>query len=423
MHSLLEEINSLSAVNSKTCACCSFLSEIKAFINAIPQTEQIIFSIIEWQNISNINCVVPEDAILRLADMREFIVTRIDCSGVLSLGIDKLVLAVRSCDPLKHDANMNKLYRDCLIYGTTLKPSMLFNFKAGSAQRKSFDLKDVMHALSALSESKLSKSENHKYFDSKDLSFKAQNDASHLASYLINALNEGRYRLAFQAVINAKTGDVGHYEALLRLITEDGSPISAGPFINAAERFGFMDFVDGVVLRSVLDELRRDESVHIAMNISRSTTRNSEWINELKNALPDFDTASRLILEVTETVEQSDMQALVKFAEQVKWFGCQVAIDDFGAGYTSFKQLKLVNIDYLKIDGVFIRNIADSYDSKLFVGLLVKFARAYGIKTVAEYVETGEIAKVLIELGIDYMQGYYFSQALNYRPWISNDHK
>ncbi len=81
----------------------------------------------------------------------------------------------------------------------------------------------------------------------------------------------------------------------------------------------------------------------------------------------------------------------------------------------------MINVDILKIDGAFIRDIIENPESKLFVNMLLNFAKAYNLKTVAEFVETGEIAKILMDLGVDYLQGFYFSKALNYRPWIKED--
>ena len=116
-----------------------------------------------------------------------------------------------------------------------------------------------------------------------------------------------------------------------------------------------------------------------------------------------------------------NLNKVIEFVDTVQSLGCQIAIDDFGAGYTSFTQLKLLNADIIKIDGIFIRDIVDNHDSRLFVKTLIDFAKAFCLQTVAEFVETGDIAKNLIDLGVDYLQGYYFGKALNYRPWVNGD--
>jgi EAL domain-containing protein (putative c-di-GMP-specific phosphodiesterase class I) len=182
-----------------------------------------------------------------------------------------------------------------------------------------------------------------------------------------------------------------------------------------------VDVIDNIVLEAVAHELQVDSKVKIAMNISGNTANNDAWFSRATHLLPDYGTASRLIVEITESSREYHMDQMVRFTDQLRWLGCQISIDDFGAGYTSFSQLKMVSADYLKIDGVFIRNILTSPDSQLFIRVFIDFARAYGIKTVAEFVETGEIAKSLIDLGVDYLQGYYFSRALDYRPWVTSD--
>ena len=100
--------------------------------------------------------------------------------------------------------------------------------------------------------------------------------------------------------------------------------------------------------------------------------------------------------------------------------GCKVALDDFGAGHTSFKQLKMLPVDVIKIDGCFVRDIIQNTENQIFVKTLIDIIRALGLKSVAEFVENGEIAKLLLDLKVDYMQGNYFCPALNYRSWIED---
>jgi len=112
-----------------------------------------------------------------------------------------------------------------------------------------------------------------------------------------------------------------------------------------------------------------------------------------------------------------DLKHSARFCAEVQAMGCMIALDDFGSGYTSFRQLQALPIDYVKIDGVFIRDLTDNADSRLFVKTMLDFIRGFGLKSVAEYVENGEIAKMLMELGVDYLQGYYLGKPSNTRPW------
>ncbi|MBS0236552.1 MAG: EAL domain-containing protein [Proteobacteria bacterium] len=242
-----------------------------------------------------------------------------------------------------------------------------------------------------------------------------------IAAYLMQAMREGRTVLAFQPVVDARTGVLDKYEALLRVIDEEGNLISAGPFIAATELLGYIHIVDNMVLELVIEELRKSPQIRLGMNISNMSVDNKTWINKAKAMLQDEQISQRLTIEITETGTYHGLDKMAYLVDMLKSLGCSVAIDDFGAGYTSFKQLKVLHADYIKIDGAFIRNVVDDEDSKLFVSTMITFAKSFGIKSVAEFVENGEIAKVLLELGVDYMQGNYFSPALNYRPWIEND--
>ncbi len=242
-----------------------------------------------------------------------------------------------------------------------------------------------------------------------------------LANFLGQAVQENRIRLAYQPVIDSRTGAVTHYEALLRLFSEDGKLSSAGALIPIAERMGFISVIDQLVLKKVIAELRADVNVCIAVNVSNLTTLDAGWmtiLTEAVDATPEI--APRLTIEITETAVHGDLKHSARFCAEVQALGCLVALDDFGSGYTSFRQLQALSIDYVKIDGVFIRDLTDNADSRLFVKTMLDFIRGFGLKSVAEYVENGEIAKMLMELGVDYLQGYYFGKPSNSRPWVKD---
>lgn len=240
-----------------------------------------------------------------------------------------------------------------------------------------------------------------------------------LANYLGQAVKEGRLRLAYQPVIDARDGHVAHYEALLRLTGEDGSITSAGALIPVAERMGLIGMIDRIVLEKVVTELRTDANVKIAVNVSNLTIMDSAWLTlltELMTATPEI--ASRLTIEITETAVHGDLKHSARFCAEVQALGCLIALDDFGSGYTSFRQLKTLSIDFVKIDGAFIRDLTNNSDSRLFVKILLDFTKGFGLKSVAEFVENGEVAKMLMDLGVDYLQGYYFGKPSNTRPWV-----
>lgn len=252
-----------------------------------------------------------------------------------------------------------------------------------------------------------------------DISGAEHREEMGLANYLGQAIKEGRIRLAYQPVIDSKTGQTAHYEALLRLISEDGTITSAGALIPIAERMGFIPMIDCIVLEKVVNELRADKDVSIAVNVSNLTIQDSGWLTKLTELMTQTpEIAPRLTVEITETAVHGDLKHSARFCAEVQALGCMIALDDFGSGYTSFRQLKTLSIDYVKIDGAFIRDLTDNSDSRLFVKILLDFTRGFGLKSVAEFVETGEIAKMLMDLGVDYLQGYYFGKPSNTRPWV-----
>lgn len=242
-----------------------------------------------------------------------------------------------------------------------------------------------------------------------------------LANYLSKAIIEKRLKMAYQPIIQAKTGEISHYEALLRLYSDDGKITSAGALIPIAERMGLIDIIDETTLQLVVEELRRDPNVNMAFNVSNITTRSSHWLERFTEAVQETPSIGpRMIVEITETAAQRDLRQTAFFIAEIQALGAQVALDDFGSGYTSFRQLKTLSVDMVKIDGAFVRDIVDNYDNRLFVKTLLEFTNAFGLKSVAEYVENGEIAKMLMELGVEYLQGYYFGRPENHRSWLKN---
>lgn len=242
-----------------------------------------------------------------------------------------------------------------------------------------------------------------------------------LANYLNLAIQEKRLMLAYQPIIESKDGAICHYEALLRVRSDDGQISSAGALIPIAERMGLIDIIDELTLQMTVDTLRASPNVSLAFNISNLTTRNAKWLDIFSRTIAETpEIAPRLIVEITETAAQLDLHQTAHFVAEVQSFGCMVALDDFGSGYTSFRQLKTLSVDMVKIDGAFVKDLVDNADNRFFVKTLLDFTNGFGLKSVAEFVENGEIAKLLMELGVDMLQGYYFGRPTLGQPWEKN---
>lgn len=241
-----------------------------------------------------------------------------------------------------------------------------------------------------------------------------------LASYIQNAFANEKMRLAFQPIIDSRNGEVAYYECLLRIINEDGSVASAGPFIPIAEKLGFIDAIDVMVFKMAVSELVRSPELTLSVNLSNASMNDSQWLKNAVRLLSEHNVGPRLIVEITETSEARDVQNVARFVSTLQELGCRVALDDFGTGYTSFSQLKSLPVDIIKIDGSFVRDITSNPQNRFFVKTLMEFSKNFNLKSVAEFVENQETADILTSMEVDFLQGNYFSPAVQYRDWVSS---
>jgi diguanylate cyclase (GGDEF)-like protein len=235
---------------------------------------------------------------------------------------------------------------------------------------------------------------------------------------IVTALNERRIVLAFEPVVEARSRQASFHECLVRMERDDGQILLAPDIVPVAEKLGLIRMVDHRVLELVVTELASAPDVRLSLNISPETTMDPDWwaaIESLMRAYPGV--AERLIVEITETVAIQDIDDVRGFVTRLKNFGSQIAIDDFGAGYTSFRNLRKLGVDIVKIDGAFVQNIARSVDDRAFVHTMVDLARRLQIKTVAEWVQDEESASMLRDWGCDYIQGRLIGLASANRSW------
>jgi EAL domain-containing protein (putative c-di-GMP-specific phosphodiesterase class I) len=182
---------------------------------------------------------------------------------------------------------------------------------------------------------------------------------------------------------------------------------------------GLMRRLDAVVLERAIDELERHPDVALAVNVSAVNAGRGSWIDLLVERIgARTNLSGRLVVEITETVALIDPAETTRFVETIHRLGAKVAIDDFGAGNTSFRALRRLGVDIVKIDGSFISGIAENSDNRLFVRALVGLARGFGLSTVAEFVETEDEARILLEEGVEQLQGFLFGRPQIARPWI-----
>ncbi|MCP1847181.1 MULTISPECIES: bifunctional diguanylate cyclase/phosphodiesterase [Bradyrhizobium] len=241
---------------------------------------------------------------------------------------------------------------------------------------------------------------------------------------IVTALNERRIVIGFEPVVDARLRQPAFYECLVRMEQDDGRALLAPDIVPVAERLGLIRLVDHRVLELAIAELAAAPGVQLSLNISPDTTMDPDWwatIESLMRAHPGV--GERLIVEITETVAIQDIDDVRGFVTRLKNFGSRIAIDDFGAGYTSFRNLRKLGVDIVKIDGAFVQNIVRSADDRAFVQTLIDLARRLEIRTVAEWVQDEEAAVMLREWGCDFIQGRLIGLASPDRPWNASAEK
>lgn len=232
-----------------------------------------------------------------------------------------------------------------------------------------------------------------------------------IADKIISALNDGRIRIAYQPIVFASSCQPALYECLVRMESPEGELIGAGAFVPAAERLGLMRLLDLRVLELAIASLIETPGVNLAINISGATAVDSVWLDHLRAYMQtNPELAKRLIVEITETTMISDVEESTRFVESLHRLGCKVALDDFGAGYTSFRNLKLLKVDMVKLDGAFVENLRNEPDNQFFVKTFIDLARNFGLATVAEWVEDEEDAAMLKSWNVDFLQGFLYGQ-------------
>jgi len=239
-----------------------------------------------------------------------------------------------------------------------------------------------------------------------------------IATQVQRAMKEGRLAFAFQPVVRAADERPEFYECLLRLREENGEILPAAAFVPVIEQLGLARVLDRHVLQLAIDELYADPDVKLAVNISGLTATDRSWLRMLTALLKGRPAvAGRLIVEITETAALHDIEETARFVSALRDLGCRVALDDFGAGFTSFRHLRALVIDIVKIDGSFVRNLATNVDNQLFIRNLLGLAGAFNLTAVGECVETAEEAAFLVNEGVQFLQGYYFGRPVLERPW------
>lgn len=241
-----------------------------------------------------------------------------------------------------------------------------------------------------------------------------------IGDQIVNAMAENRVVLAYQAIVDAKTNEATMHECLVRIARPEGQIIAAGDFVPVAEQLGLIRQLDRRVLELTVAALMKHRGACLSINVSGMTASDRPTLEAFVTYLENHaDVAPRMIVELTETAALIDIEESMRFVSRVRALGAKVAIDDFGAGYTSFRNLQSLKVDMVKVDGSFVKGLADSRDNQIFVRTLVDLAKNFNLSTVAEWVSDAREADILRAFGVDYLQGFYFGKPEVKEPWTS----
>ena len=225
---------------------------------------------------------------------------------------------------------------------------------------------------------------------------------------------ENLFQAYFQPIVDTKTKEVYKYEALIRYITKEGVEIAPYHFINVAKKTKLYPNIIKIVIQDSF-KLIKNKNKRVSVNISFDDIANEETTAFIYDILEKNKEYTKFLeFEILESEEISDFNEVSKFIAEIKKFDCIVGVDDFGAGYSNFNLLTLLDIDFVKIDGSLIEKINTSKDLEIIVNTIANFSKEFKVKTVAEYVSNEDIYNKIKELNIDYCQGYYFDRPLSY---------
>ncbi len=228
-------------------------------------------------------------------------------------------------------------------------------------------------------------------------------------------LNQHQVEMHYQPIMDLSSGQISHHEALLRCRDDKAQMLPTAQLIVAAEQNGLIHKLDEQVIDAVCRQaamLRKaNVDTTLALNLSGMSFTNPNLVSHIRRSLREHGVpAGSIVFEITETAALADIDASIQIMEALRAEGCRFALDDFGVGFSSLYYLKKLPVSYIKIDGSFVRNLREDSEHQVLIRALVDVARAFRLRTIAEFVESEDIIRMLTELGVDYAQGYHIEK-------------
>ena len=213
----------------------------------------------------------------------------------------------------------------------------------------------------------------------------------------------------FQPIYNLKAKKIEKYECLARIVTKDGSVIAPFYFLDIAIKSKlYPNITRNIVTKSF--DFFKDKEYEFSINFSMEDVLNKATVEFIIGSLKKFEYPERVVFEILESEKIDKYEELKEFIQKVKVYGCKIAIDDFGSGYSNFAHILELNIDYLKIDASLVKHVITDENSRKITQTIINFAKDLNLKTIAEFVEDKESLELLKEMGADYIQGYYIGK-------------
>lgn len=206
-----------------------------------------------------------------------------------------------------------------------------------------------------------------------------------------------------------KTKQIDKYEALVRIIKDDGTVLSPFSFLDIAIKSKLYPHITKAMITKSFDFFQ-DKTYEFSVNLSIDDILNPSTTEFIIEKIKTFPEPQRIVFEILESDEIQDYEKLKEFIFTIKEYGCKFALDDFGSGYSNFAHVLTLNIDFLKIDSSLVKDITTNENSKAITQTIIHFASTLGLETIAEYVEDKESFEMLEGLGVDYIQGYYIGK-------------
>ncbi|MGC9457304.1 MAG: ammonium transporter [Halothiobacillaceae bacterium] len=256
-------------------------------------------------------------------------------------------------------------------------------------------------------------------FESSDADLASRRGQMQWVQRIRDALDHDRFRLYFQSIVPAADpkAQATHYEIFVRILDDEDNLIPPGAFIPSAERYGLMTEVDEWVVRNTLAWMGDMQRTHpdspriCAINLSGPSLGKPEFLERIQTLIAHHDVrAESICFEITETAAIANIKAAKSFIETLRAAGCTFALDDFGSGLSSFGYLRNLPVQYLKIDGSFVKDICESGIDEAMVRSIHSIGEVMGLKTIAEFVDSAETVERLAQIGVDYVQGYHIDR-------------